>query len=275
MYKTNYNSDDENLIAALDELPLWSAPFGLKLLDKIVLRKNIKALDLGCGMGFPLIELAARLGKSSRFYGLDNWKAALNRAAQKIHQQDIKNVELVEGSALDMPFEDDYFDLVVSNNGLNNVEDMEKAIAECSRTMKREGQLVCTMNLPATMRTFYGAFTEVMNELGMDENIAALRDHIMQKRKPPFIVKQFLENADFRVESADEDSFKWSFIDADAFFSHFTVRYAFMPPWLEIIGNADEYEIFEKVKAKMNDNAAGGPIKLEIPFACFDCRKGE
>jgi len=38
-----------------------------------------------------------------------------------------------------MPLEDDFFSLIVSNNGLNNVEDLEATLAECYRVMKCEG----------------------------------------------------------------------------------------------------------------------------------------
>ena len=46
-YMTNY-----------DDLPLWSAPFGLTLLDTVRMKKHINVLDLGSGSGFPMLELA-------------------------------------------------------------------------------------------------------------------------------------------------------------------------------------------------------------------------
>jgi arsenite methyltransferase len=60
-----------------DELPLWSAPFGIKLLEEVPLRKNIRALDIGFGTGFPLLELAQQLGASSVVYGIDPWEEAV------------------------------------------------------------------------------------------------------------------------------------------------------------------------------------------------------
>jgi precorrin-6B methylase 2 len=56
----------------IDELPIWSAPFGLKLLNYIGYKPNITALDIGFGTGFPLIEIAMRLGKESTIYGIDS-----------------------------------------------------------------------------------------------------------------------------------------------------------------------------------------------------------
>lgn len=42
-----------------DELPLWSAPFGLMLLDQVTLRPAMTILDVGAGTGFMTIELCS------------------------------------------------------------------------------------------------------------------------------------------------------------------------------------------------------------------------
>jgi protein-L-isoaspartate O-methyltransferase len=52
------NFDLDKMADVLDELPLWSAPFGLRLLDYVNYKPAISVLDIGCGTGFPLTELA-------------------------------------------------------------------------------------------------------------------------------------------------------------------------------------------------------------------------
>lgn len=84
---------DEIPPAAFDELSLWSAPFGLKLLDVVVLRPGIVALDVGCGTGFPLVELGQRLGPSAHVHGVDPWGTALARARDKLEVYGVSNVE--------------------------------------------------------------------------------------------------------------------------------------------------------------------------------------
>jgi len=153
-YLKSYLSDNfelNELINVFDELPLWSAPFGLKLLENINYKQNITALDIGFGAGFPLTEIAMRLGNSSTVYGIDPWKETFQRVNQKIYYYGISNIKLIEGEAESIPLEDNSIDLITSNNGINNVSDIDTVLSECSRILKIGGQFVQTMNLDKTM----------------------------------------------------------------------------------------------------------------------------
>src|SRR6185503_18794171 len=123
--------DDPAVVSAFDELPLWSAPFGLRLLETVRLAPGLTVVDVGFGTGFPLLELARRLGPSARLYGVDPWAAALARARAKALAYGLENVVLLRAVAERLPLRDGRVDLVVSNNGLNNVEDVVRALAEC------------------------------------------------------------------------------------------------------------------------------------------------
>lgn len=47
-------------MSGYDELPFWSAPFGISLLETVRLRPGMNVLDIGSGSGFPMLELADR-----------------------------------------------------------------------------------------------------------------------------------------------------------------------------------------------------------------------
>ena len=145
--KTDWDFSSEKLVEVFDELPLWSAPFGLKLLDGVKYRKGLKVVDIGFGTGFPLTEIAMRLGKDSKIYGIDPWEAAVERTKRKIDFYRIENIEIIRGVAENIPIKDNMIDLIVSNNGLNNVADLDKSLSECCRIMKSGGQFIQTMNL--------------------------------------------------------------------------------------------------------------------------------
>ncbi len=80
--------------------------------------------------------------------------------------------------------EDDSVDLIVSNNGINNVADLGRVLAECNRVMKVNGQFVLSVNLDTTMIEFYSVLEQVLSDLGMRETILKIREHIYGKRKP-------------------------------------------------------------------------------------------
>src|ERR1043166_1509074 len=162
-------------LAVYDELPLWSAMFGLLLLEHVPLRAGAVALDVGCGTGFPLLELAQRLGPGSIVHGIDPWTQALDRARHKAAIQQIENIVFHAGSAARMPFRDPLFDLVVSNLGLNNFADPHACIAECRRVMKPGATLALTTNLVGHMHEFYEVFAEILGDS------AALRQHIAHR----------------------------------------------------------------------------------------------
>src|SRR5438552_11798357 len=186
--------DSPQVIAAYDELPLWSAMFGLLLLEHVPLTKVTTALDVGCGTGFPLIELAERLGPSVIVHGIDPWSGGLRRAAEKIAIRGTPNVRLHEGSASSLPFPDATFDLIVSNLGINNFDDRVAVVRECRRVARDGATLALTTNLQGHMREFYAIFDELLTS---DQSRQRLREHI-EHRSTIASVRELLERNGFR-----------------------------------------------------------------------------
>src|SRR5436309_12231589 len=84
-------------VSLYDELPLWSALAGELLLESVTLAGARRVLDLGCGAGFPLLELAERLGRSAFVAGLDPWAEALRRARARVVRWSAGNAAVVRG----------------------------------------------------------------------------------------------------------------------------------------------------------------------------------
>src|SRR5438874_719335 len=88
-----------------DELPLWSAPFGLLLLDRVPIKSGLTILDVGAGTGFLTLELAQRCGPTSKVIAVDPWKAGMSRLRKKLEHLSLTNVVLLEqdAGAMDVP----------------------------------------------------------------------------------------------------------------------------------------------------------------------------
>jgi ubiquinone/menaquinone biosynthesis C-methylase UbiE len=272
-----YLSNDFDLnefVNVYDECSIWSAPFGLKLLDYIDYKPNISALDIGFGTGFPLTEIALRLGESSTVYGIDPWTDAIIRVNKKIEYYRITNIKIFEGVAESIPLKDNSVDLIVSNNGINNVSDINQVISECSRIIKSGGQFVQTMNLDKSMFEFYGQLEKVLSDLSMSTEIELMRQHIYEKRRPLDEMISMIQNHGFIIRDLEHDQFNYKFSNGTAMLNHYFIRLAFMDSWIKILPKNKLEQIFDTIEMRLNDQAKIlGGIKLSIPFVLINAIK--
>src|SRR6185295_2811110 len=190
-----FEGEKERDVALYDELPLWSSLAGQLLLEHVPLSAE-RALDLGCGTGFPLLELAERLGPGASVVGLDPWLIALRRAGMKREAWRVPQAGIVNGDGAIMPFRAAAFDLVVSNLGVNNFADVDAALAECRRVLRPGGSLALTSNLVGHMGELYDAFERAL--AGDGAALERLRRHVAH-RGTVASLSASLEGAGFRV----------------------------------------------------------------------------
>lgn len=270
----DFDPDSDQLHDVLDELCLWSAPFGLKLLDNILLKKGISVLDIGFCDGFPLTELALRLGQSSTIYGIDPWEAAIRRTKKKISIYNIQNVKIIKGVAENIPLNNNSIDLITSNNGINNVTDLDKTLQECFRILKSGGQFIQTMNLNSTMIEFYEILEKVLQANRMGNELNKMKEQIYKKRKPLDEFLQLLKQHGFSITNVMHDQFDYKFVDGTTLLNHYFIRFAFLSGWKNILPESKQAEIFETIESEMNNIAEiNGYFKLSVPFVLIDCTK--
>ncbi|MFC1569147.1 class I SAM-dependent methyltransferase [bacterium] len=269
----NVDPDNFDLVSVIDELPLWSAPFGLKLLEMIQLKQDMCVLDIGCGLGFPLIEIAQRLGDSSRVYGIDPWEQALERIRLKCQVYHIQNVETIQGFGEKLPFEDDTFDLIVSNNGITNVQDLPLTLQECGRVSKPNAQLALTYNLEETMIEFYSVLRQVLHDHQLSESISKMEAHIYEKRKPLDEMQSMIQEAGFLIKHISSESFQLRYLDGTAMLNHYFIKFWFLENWKKIVPEENLEIVFEEVETRLNALAQQQDgLQLSIPFVTMDCR---
>jgi ubiquinone/menaquinone biosynthesis C-methylase UbiE len=272
--ESEYDLHDDAVIAAIDDLPLWSAPFGLKLLQSARLGRNLHVLDVGSGTGFPIVELSQRLGPTCKAYGVDPWSQAVHRLRHKLQTWRIDNLLVAEAVAEALPFRSASFDLVVSNNGTNNVEDEERAFQEIARVAKPGAQLLFTCNLPETMHEFYDLFDALLAARGLSGARERMKQHVLAKRKPLDWTRAQVERVGFEIAEISLDSFALRFSDGSAMLRHFLIRLAFIQSWRNLVDESDVEALFDALEEELNARARQeGEISLTVPWACFDCRK--
>lgn len=266
--------DSVKLIDVLDESPIWSAPFGLKLFDYVEYKMNISAIDIGFGTGFPLTEIASRLGASSVVYGIDPWKDAIKRVNKKIDCYGLTNIRIFEGVAESIPLDDNSVDLITSNNGINNVSDIDKVLSECSRIIKPGGQFIQTMNTELSMFEFYRQLEDVLSDLHMDKEIGLMRQHISHKRPAIDKMISMIQKNGFTIKDLEHDQFNYKFANGTAMLNHYFIRLAFIDSWIKLLPKEKVEEIFDTVELRLNEQAGKlGGAKLSIPFVLINAIK--
>jgi arsenite methyltransferase len=104
-------------------------------------RPGEKVLDLGSGAGMDSLIAARMVGPDGRVIGVDMTPAMLEKSRQAARQAGLSNVEFREGYAEDLPVEDGWADVVISNGVLNLMPDKAAALEEMDRALRPGGRL--------------------------------------------------------------------------------------------------------------------------------------
>ena len=265
--------DSPEFVETFDELPLWSAPFGLLLLKYLDLKPGLTVIDLGSGAGFPLMELAGRLGKSCKLYGIDPWANACERARKKIKNYGLTHVEVLETSAENIPLADHLADLIVSNLGINNFEHPAVVFKECRRVLKPGGKIALTTNLNGHWKEFYDLFETSLGQLGKHNLIAALTEHREHRGTVQSVSQLFSENG-FRVGRHYEEQFEMKFLDGSAFLNHYFIKLGWLTSWKNLFPPDELTEIFMALEENLNSYAnENGGLTLTVPMLFMEGEK--
>jgi arsenite methyltransferase len=267
--------DSPEAASTFDELPLWSAIFGHVLLKHVPLRANFEVLDVGCGTGFPLLELAQRLGPTCRVHGIDPWTAALDRARLKARRWGVRNVDIREGDAAALPYPDKHFGLVVSNLGVNNFSDPRAVFAECRRVLEPKARLVLTTNPKGHMQELYEVFEATLEQSGCRDRLEAFHQHVDHRLSPERLAAVLAELG-LRVARVHQESAHLRFVDGSAFLRHSFIKVGFLDGWRGVVGPEDETSFFAHLEANLNRRAeARGELDLTIPVLYMEAERSD
>ncbi len=127
----------------------------IRLMD---LRPGERVLDLGCGAGWATRLLARLVGEAPKGHGqvvgLDISDEMIRRA--RAASRDFDNIMFITGSAQEIPWEENFFDKVLSVESFYYYPDQDRVLHELFRVMAPRGRFFILINLyrdnPASLR---------------------------------------------------------------------------------------------------------------------------
>lgn len=128
------NKDFSNVHERYDE---FMHNMGFYRVDEIKeigkLNSSERVLDIGAGTGYIAAQL---MNSCQEIHLLDESSEMLS------HAPDCKELIKVIGDALNIPYEDDYFDVIILSDVLHHIKDQDTLMKECYRVLKPTGRII-------------------------------------------------------------------------------------------------------------------------------------
>ena len=107
-----------------------------------------RVLDIGCGSGTTVLELAARVGPDGRVLGADIAEQSVARARERIATAGLRHAEVIVADVSRQPLGPNSFDLAFSRFGVMFFSDPVSAFANVRRAMKPGGRVALAVFFP-------------------------------------------------------------------------------------------------------------------------------
>ncbi len=111
--------------------PFWFGPLGA----------GERVVDAGSGGGFDCFIAAGQVGPKGRVVGVDMTEEMLAKSRATADRMGLGHVEFRDGLLEDMPVEDGWADVVISNGVINLCANKRGVFAEIMRVLKPGGRL--------------------------------------------------------------------------------------------------------------------------------------
>ncbi len=147
----------------------------LGLINKNI-RQEDKVLEIGCGSGNIL-----KFINSKNIYGLD-----ISPKMIEFCKKTMPTGDFTIGDAENLPYKDDFFDKVIISEVLYYLPDLEKAIKEANRVLKKDGLLLIT-----SLNKKYNFVKTLVNvlKIGVHDNVSM--PYLSLKKLKNIIEKDF------------------------------------------------------------------------------------
>ncbi|MCH9616730.1 MAG: Demethylmenaquinone methyltransferase [Chlamydiia bacterium] len=119
-----------------------------KMTQFLPLGKELKVLDIACGSCAQIMALAGKR-PDYLFTGVDISEKLLQLGRERLAKTSYNIEQIIKASALQLPFDKETFSIITLSFGIRNMEDVDKALSEAARVLKKNGKIfILEFSLP-------------------------------------------------------------------------------------------------------------------------------
>ena len=167
MKKDHKTSRLENALLQWDDGPYMKflQPSADILIEQSHVKQGDFLLDVGCGFGDPILDIADIVGLEGKLVGIDHDEESILIAKKRADDRNLQNIVLETGEVPELLFEEGYFNSVISRNVILYFGDPLPFLVEQKRVLKKNGRIAITvwgvsdknplMNLPMKVLRSY------------------------------------------------------------------------------------------------------------------------
>jgi ubiquinone/menaquinone biosynthesis C-methylase UbiE len=272
--KRSHKEDKLAKIYDAEILPIWARRFGKLLLRDLALPPKAMVLDVGCGTGYPALEILSKMDGDGRIIAIDPSSPMLDEARNKAGRLAGKRIFFrSEAAAPKLVFADDVYDLVLCNASLDEFDEPERAVREFARVAKQGGRVAVTLPLAGTFNEFFDLYREVLGKLDRQDAIDRL-DAYMTHYPPLEQVEAWFEDAGLVDVTAEWDTFTLLFKSSREFFFAPLIEYGPLTEWKAIAGKGQPMQdAFWHLKAAIDAYYGGRPFAVTVNAGIVRGRK--
>jgi len=153
------------------------------------IKPGMKVLEIGCGSGAFTIEAARTVGQQGKVYALDIQEDMLGKLRIKLSRfgnSDIRNIEIINKGAYELPFADNSLDLVFMVTVFQEIPDKQRALAQIKRVLKPAGILAVSEFLPDPDYPWRSTTARMLSKAGLifEAAYGNLWSYTVRFRKP-------------------------------------------------------------------------------------------
>ncbi len=154
-------------------VPTILGPVARLLVEHANIHSDSKVIDVGCGTGAATRYVANMVSSPGSVAGVDI-NAGMIEVAKSLPKVPGMPIDWYEGSAFELPFEENTFNVAISAQTIQFLNDRAKALREMSRVLKPDGRLAMSTWRPIELNPYFDALVKAVSKYLGSETASGL-----------------------------------------------------------------------------------------------------